>query len=419
MMKMNLFNWKQYQALVFLTYSIAFSITGYAQMNNPTHVNVGGSVKEKVSCETSGLECANAANPYFSQDGKLHLVWSANGVVSYAQSIDLGKSWSSSIEIASHGKALDTGSDARPQIVVNKQGLIFIAYSFFRDKNWNAQVNYAYSLDGGKSFTAPKSIVNDASSQRFPSLLLEPDGTLFLSWIDKRLVQAAKAKGGKALGASLAFAKSNDFGKTFSTDKIANEQMCECCRIGATLNTNNQPTLIYRAIFDGGVRDHASQVFNEGGIGKIERVANDGWKTDACPHHGPSIAISGSNTSHVAWFTQGSIRSGLFYSRSEDGNSKFSAPSSIGAKDANVSRPYLMADRENVWLTWKEFDGKQTLIWIQRSMDDGLTWLAPQVIARTKNYSDHPLLIKNNQQIFLSWLTRQDGYQLIPLGNAP
>jgi hypothetical protein len=78
-----------------------------------------------------------------------------------------------------------------------------------------------------------------------------------------------------------------------------------------------------------------------------------------------------------------------------------------------------MADRENVWLTWKEFDGKQTLIWIQRSMDDGLTWLAPQVIARTKNYSDHPLLIKNNQQIFLSWLTRQDGYQLIPLGNAP
>ena len=235
---MNLFNWKQYQALVFLTYSIAFSITGYAQMNHPSHVNVGGSVKEKVSCETSGLECANAANPYFSQDGKLHLVWSANGIVSYAQSIDLGKSWSSSIEIASHGKALDTGSDARPQIVVNKQGLIFIAYSFFRDKNWNAQVNYAYSLDGGKSFTTPKSIVNDASSQRFPSLLLEPDGTLFLSWIDKRLVQAAKAKGGKALGASLAFAKSNDFGKTFSTDKIANEQMCECCRIGATLNTN-------------------------------------------------------------------------------------------------------------------------------------------------------------------------------------
>jgi hypothetical protein len=52
-------------------------------------------------------------------------------------------------------------------------------------------------------------------------------------------------------------------------------------------------------------------------------------------------------------------------------------------------------------------------------MDDGLTWLAPQVIAKTKDYSDHPLLIKNNQQIFLSWLTRQDGYQLTPLGNAP
>ena len=83
------------------------------------------------------------------------------------------------------------------------------------------------------------------------------------------------------------------------------------------------------------------------------------------------------------------------------------------------SRPYLIADRENVWLTWKEFDGKQTLIWIKRSMDDGLTWLAPQVVARTNDYSDHPLLIKNNQQIFLSWLTRQDGYQLIPVAKVP
>ena len=310
-----------------------------------TEAQSGHSIHSRLNvCEGVGLECANAANPFFSQDGKLHLAWSANGVVSYAQSIELGKSWSSPIEIANHGKALDTGSDARPQIVVNKQSQIFIAYSFFKDKNWNAQVNYAYSLDSGRSFTTPKSIIKDPSSQRFPSLLLEPDGALFLSWIDKRIVQAAKDKGDKALGASLAFAKSIDFGKTFSTEKIANEQMCECCRIGATLNTNNQPTLIYRAIFDGGVRDHASQVFNEGGFGKIERVANDGWKTDACPHHGPSIAISSSNTSHVAWFTQGSIRSGLFYSRSENGNSKFSAPSSIGAKDANVSRPYLDLD---------------------------------------------------------------------------
>lgn len=418
-MKTHLINWMGYQCLLLISLGIGFAMPGYTQTSHSSHGSMGGFSKQKVSCESSGLDCANTVNPFFSQDGKLHLVWSANGSISYAQSIDLGKSWSTSIEIANHGKALDTGSDARPQIAVNKDGQIIIAYSFFKDKNWNAQVNYVISKDGGNSFTTPKSIVKDQSSQRFPSLLIEPDGTLFISWIDKRLVQAAKDKGNKPLGASLAFATSTDFGGSFTTEKIANDAMCECCRIGAALNTTNEPTLIYRAIFDGGVRDHASQVFKKSEFGKIERVANDGWKTDACPHHGPAIAISSLNTSHVAWFTQGSIRSGLFYARSENGNSRFSDPAQIGSQNANVSRPYLLANGKNIWLTWKEFEGKQTLIWMQQSINDGATWTLPRIISKTSNYSDHPLLIKNNQQIFLSWLTRDDGYQLIPIGGLP
>jgi len=386
-----------------------------AQMDHSSHSMGVASTKPAV-CIQSGLGCANAATPFFSADGKLLLAWTANGVVSVGESSDLGKTLTSTVKIAEHGKSLDTGSDARPQIVADKQGNVFLAYAFFKDSNWNAQINTARSVDGGKTFTTPASLVHDSSSQRFPSALLRADDSIFITWIDKRLVAAAKQSGSKRLGGSIAYSFSHDGGKTFEPERFSNESSCECCRIGASLNVQNQPVIVYRAIFPGGIRDQATQVISTKGAGPIHRVADDEWKTDACPHHGPSIAVSGSGKFHVAWYTQGSKRSGVFYANSSNQGVTYSKPSRIGSEGANVARPYLLALGQQVWLVWKEFDGTQTLVYMKQSTDDGRTWSMPQMISKTNGYSDHPLLINQNDAVFLSWLTRNDGYQLIKVG---
>ncbi|OWS71039.1 sialidase family protein [Polynucleobacter campilacus] len=384
-----------------------------AQMD---HSRPMAAVKQKDVCQGSGLDCAIAATPSLSPDGKLLLAWTASGVVSVGQSFDLGKTLISTVKIAEHGKSLDTGSDARPQIVADKQGNVFLAYAFFKDSNWNAQINTARSTDGGNTFGAPASLVRDGSSQRFPSALIRPDDSIFISWIDKRLVAAAKQGGVKRLGGSIAYSFSNDGGKTFQLEQFSNESSCECCRIGGALDMNHQPVIVYRAIFPGGIRDQASQVISVKGAEPIRRVADDEWKTDACPHHGPSIAVSGSGKLHVAWYTQGSKRSGVFYANSSNQGLSYSQPARIGAEGANVSRPYLLALGQQVWLVWKEFDGAYSLVYMKQSADDGKTWSAPQMISKTNGYSDHPLLINQGATVFLSWLTRNDGYQLIKLG---
>ncbi|QWD71883.1 exo-alpha-sialidase [Polynucleobacter sp. UB-Raua-W9] len=372
--------------------------------------------KASNTCQGFGLDCANAATPYFSDDGNLLLAWTANGVVSLGQSSDLGKTLTSTVKIAEHGKSLDIGSDARPQIVADKQNNVFLAYAFFKDANWNAQINAARSTDGGKTFTAPEPLVQDGSSQRFPSVLMRADDSIFISWIDKRLVAAAKQGGSKRLGGSIAYSFSSDSGKTFEAEKFANENSCECCRIGGALDAQNQPVIVYRAIFPGGIRDHASQVISAKGAGPIRRVADDDWKTDACPHQGPSIAVSGSGKFHVAWYTQGTKRAGVFYANSSNQGISYSKSVKIGSEGANVSRPYLFALGQQVWLAWKEFDGAHSLIYIKQSTDDGKTWNTPQMISKTNGYSDHPLLISQGDTVFLSWLTRIDGYQLIKVG---
>lgn len=380
------------------------------------HSSSMASAKTSNVCQSAGLECANAATPFFAQDGKLLLAWTANGVVSVAQSSDAGKTFSPAVKVAEHGKSLDAGADARPQIVADQKGNVFLAYAFFKDTNWNAQINTARSTDGAKTFTSPESLVNDSSSQRFPSVLIKSDGDIFISWIDKRLVSAVKQRGRKRLGGSVAYSFSQDGGKNFHAERIANESSCECCRIGGSLDPNGNPVLAYRAIFPGGIRDQASQVISASGTGPTRKVADDNWVTDACPHHGPSIAISGTGKFHVAWYTQGSKRSGVFYANSINQGATYSTPSRIGSEGANVSRPYLLALGQQVWLVWKEFNGVQSSVYLKESSDDGKTWVAPKVLSSTSGYSDHPLLLAQGNHVFLSWLTRNDGYQLINIG---
>lgn len=51
------------------------------------------------------------------------------------------------------------------------------------------------------------------------------------------------------------------------------------------------------------------------------------------------------------------------------------------------------------------------------SGDDGESWSEPREIATTADASDHPLLVTRAQRTFLAWLTRAEGFRLIPLGN--
>jgi len=382
-------------------------------------------------CKGTGLECANAATPFLTSAGQLFLIWTAGGVVSLSQSTDLGKTFSTPVEIANHQKKLDVGSDARPQITVDPKGNIFIAYAFFKDSNWNAQINTARSTDSGKTFSAAKALIQGGASERFPELETDAKGIIHLAWIDKRVVQATNKQGNKKLGGSIAYASSSDGGVRFQPETIVNQEGCECCRIGMALNSQQFPVLAYRGIFPGGVRDQATQVLsfkqntsqglptkaNEG-IGPIQRVAIDHWKIDVCPHHGPAIAITDTGTIHVAWFTQGSVRQGVFYANSHNEGKTYSNPRQLGNANQNVARPYLLTFGKEVWLVWKEFNGEKAIIFLQHSNDDGKTWSIAQPIAEAAGYTDHPLLIHQGKQVFLSWLTRTKGYQLLAIGQA-
>lgn len=374
----------------------------------------------EAACEQRTLRCATKATPAFGPDGTLWLVWMAGGQVSVASSHDEGRSFSAPTEVTTKRLNLDWGPDARPKIVVDRKGGIALAFSTFRDEAFNGEVFYARSADGGKSFAEPKPITSNNESQRFEALALDQDGTVFAAWLDKRNRVAAKEAGRKYEGAALFFAASRDGGATYAEAALAREGTCECCRLGLAFAAPGRPAVIFRNIFDGGVRDHAVMTFTDLSTpGEIRRVSNDDWQINACPHHGPSLTVAPNGTYHVAWYTNGKVRKGLFYAHSRDEGRTFSAPMPLGQAGRNPTRPFVLAGLTGTVMVWKEFDGEKTSVQMTISRDDGETWSPAKTISSTSDTSDHPLLVSNGKRIYLSWMTKADGYRLTAIEDQP
>lgn len=359
------------------------------------------------------------ASPAFAPDGALWLVRPQVDRIVVQRSPDLGRTFAPPVMVTPEPMNLDWGPDARARIVFDPQGGIVVTFGTFQDKQFNGRAYFARSTDGGASFTAPRPITADKTSQRFEVAAVDPKGRVFATWLDKRNGPAARAAGRSYPGAALAFAW-EDGTAGFGPTSIALDNTCECCRLGVAFDAAGQPAVVFRNIFPGSVRDHAVVTFKDATTpGPLNRVAVDDWKIEACPHHGPTLAIAADGSYHVAYFTDGAARKGVFYTRAASADAPFETPRPLGTPDRQPSRPYLLSKAGDLHLAWKEFDGDKVAVRWQVSRDSGRTWTTPRTVAETADASDHPLLVANNDRVFLSWLTRIEGYRLIPLGDQP
>lgn len=362
---------------------------------------------------------AFTASPAFGSDGTLWVVRPKVDRIVVLKSTDLGKTFGEPVMVTPEPMNLDWGPDARARIAVDPKGGLIVTFGIFQDKNFNGRAYYSRSTDGGATFSRPRPITADTTSQRFETAAVDPSGRVFATWLDKRNVAKARAAGKAYAGAALAYAWEDgeaDFGNT----SIALDNTCECCRLGVAFAGAGRPAVVFRNIFPGSVRDHGVITFRDPTTpGRVQRVSVDNWKIEACPHHGPSIAIAPDGSYHVAWFTDGANRKGLFYARADSADAAFSAPRALSKPDRQPSRPYLLANGQALHLVWKEFDGDKVAVRWQVSHDSGRQWTEPRTVAETADESDHPLLVADRQHAYLSWLTRKEGYRLIPLGDQP
>ncbi len=366
------------------------------------------------------MHCALAPTGAFDAEGRLWLAWASGGHVYVNHSDDLGATFSEPRPVNRIPEKVAANGENRPKIALGPDGTLHVSWTQPLEKPYTGHIRYARSSDRGRSFSEPLT-VNDhreVTSHRFDSLAVNDRGEVFIAWLDKRDRMAADAKGEPYIGAALYYTLSRDGGERFMANQKIADYSCECCRTAMTLDGDGLPVIAWRQVYGDHVRDHALVTFAAADTPRQPvRLSHDQWRIDACPHHGPALSQS-AGVLHAAWFNNAPERHGLFYARSTDGGRTFSQALAFGDYEAAAAHPAVVAADSVVWLAWKEFDGQQTRLMLQYSLNSGETWNQPRAMATTAGDSDHPQLLRRGEHAFASWQTEQEGFRLLPLGEV-
>lgn len=354
----------------------------------------------------------------FAPDGRLWRILPSQRFVSVDYSTDFGKTFSQPARINPVEMPIHAWDENPPTLSVDRNGRIFVLY-FANDQQ--SSTSFFSHSDNGKHFSNPVKISSEANAWYHyqTEMLIDAAGHVHFIWHDTRDRAEYKKHGGGDLSIYHTAAKT---GQTinFAPDQRLAQNICSCCRTAMAEDIDVNVVILARFVYRGNIRDHGLfKLSPDGKISEPWRVTFDDWEIEGCPAHGPALSISADGRYHMAWFTQGEKRSGLFYAWSDDQGKTFSPPMQMGDPDKLPGRADVLALGKRVALVWKVFDGAKTRIEAMHSEDGGLHWSPARAIADSESQSAHPALITNGKQIFLSWNSLDSGYRLIPIEPLP
>ncbi|WP_174524506.1 exo-alpha-sialidase [Thauera butanivorans] len=346
------------------------------------------------------------ASAAFAPDGTLHAVVKRGEQVLLYRSADAGTSWGAPVVVNATPEPISADGENRPKIAFAADGVVLVSWTRPLARRFSGEIRLARGAGDGH-FAAPITVHRDQSeiTHRFESLMVASDGRVVVAWIDKRDLEAATAAGQDYRGTALYAAVSGDGGRTFQPERKVADHSCECCRIAAAADADGTPLFFWRQVFEANERDHAlASLGPDGAPAAVERATFDHWRIDACPHHGPGLAVGADGTRHAVWFSERDGEGRVFYGRLRSGAVEGQRPlGGEGAAHADVA-----AAGDRVAVVWKEFDGERTRLRAEIVEDGGRRFHALE-LAASAGATDQPRLLTRNGDFFAFWHTEAEG----------
>jgi hypothetical protein len=293
-------------------------------------------------------------SPYLTKDANGHAVLSwvrmqndSTAVFCYALSAD-GQTFGRPVVIPGSQNIQPHGENL-PKIIFKPSGEIIAlwgARSTSSKNKYAGLVYYAQSFNNGKSWTAPKPLTADTASndQRYYDVALLPSGEVGIIWLDNR-------KSTDREGSALYFAYTNGTNGFTAETKIA-ESCCQCCRTDLFVDNKGGIHTLYRGIIKDSIRDMVHAVSTDGGktFSTPQRISEDNWVIDGCPHTGPAMTENKEGL-QFAWFTGGKEK-GAYFTSSRDNGKSFATRNAISRLG---SHPQLTTLKNNdLVIVWDE-----------------------------------------------------------------
>ena len=354
------------------------------------------------------------ASAAFDAHGRLWVVDAAGGHVRLRHSDDLGKTLSAPVEVNAVAEPIYDEGENRPKIALGPKGELYVSWSQPLAKPWSGLVRFARSLDGGRHFSAPITVHRDHAviTHRFDALAVDGRGRVVIAWIDKRDMQAAKARGRPYLGAAVYYSWSDDQGRDFVPERKLVDHSCECCRIALARTPQGDVAAFFRAIYGDNIRDHAYAVLRtDGRPSHATRATYSQWRIAGCPHHGPGLAIGAEGVRHAVWY-EAKHGPTIWYGQLDPGHPPRHLLKIAGAGNAHAD---VAVSGRTVWVAWNRVDAKGYALMLRRSDDRGAHFGAPVALAGTRGDAGSPQLLLRRGRAYVAWNT-SGGFRLVAAG---
>lgn len=344
-------------------------------------------------------------------DGAIYAAQVENGHIDILRSSDHGQSWTVQARVNQTPEAVVADGENPPQLIVAPDGALLVSWSRRFEQRFTGDVRFARA-DNGRDFAPPVTVHQDRSftGHSFARMHLGRDGRLTLVWIDGRDRLAAQEQGLDYEGSALYASHSLDGGRHFAPEYRLAANSCQCCRLALAEDLDGGLLVMWRHIFAGSQRDHALLRLADGKVGEPQRITFDAWEVDACPHHGPSLAVDARGRRYATWFSPHGEQGPVFFGQVGVEGVGQAQPVG-GPRTAHAS---IEARGEQVVLLWKAFDGERTALVAGFPGEDGEP-LRQHVLAHSEGSSDHPRLLEHQGRLLAFWNTSEHGLRGYPL----
>jgi hypothetical protein len=290
-------------------------------------------------------------------------------------------------------------------------------------------VRVAHSTDGGRSFSAARSIHDAAltGARGWESLAAGRANAVHAVWLDGRDAERTIAEAAAHSGMPHKGQPPQDVyhgilaadGRRIET--VIATGVCFCCKTAVAVDARGTVYAAWRHIFPGSLRDIAFARSTDGGrhFEPLVRVSEDNWQLNGCPEDGPALAVDHAGVVHVAWSTlinDGEPQKAVFYATSRDGRT-FSPRMRVPTAGITPGHPQLaVTPAGGIAIVWDETVDNLHRVSMSRVAAGGAP--GPSQVLSGKEFASHPVIARSTNALIVAWTSRDESLiriQRIPM----
>ena len=346
------------------------------------HDNFTFFVPKNVSNTSGGSYLPDIA---VDSSGNINVVWwdndSGNREIYFSRSEDGGSTWSALINLSSTSAESDY-----PFIALDSLGNISVVWE---EGAPPGEIFFRRSTDNGASWSAAVNISNNSGDSGSPKISVDSSGNINVVWMDND-------PGNR----DTYFTCSEDNGATWSQVKNVSNSTDDSFNPDIAIDNSGNINIVWRENATNFDVYYSRSTNNGGSWSQVKNISNSTSISDF-----PAIAVDSAGNINVVWVDISTGVWDVLFSRSSNNGAGWSTAVNITSNAGNSFQPTIAVDSAgNINVVWGDDTPGNHDVYFSRSLDDGSTWTAFLNISNNAGNSYYPAVgVDSTGNINIVW----------------